>query len=145
MKISERKQHLRMRGVVPLSQETVRRSKAASAPSQKRTGTAKGVAPAKGGSAATPRARWQPSAGYQMAFGVAYMVFSPILIAQAVIGLRSPNPKNHPDMFALILPVIFFLFGAWWFYRGLQARRRQRVTAGETPATGKAALDRGAS
>lgn len=132
MKISERKQHLRARGVVPVSQETTAHTnKVVSTPARgaART-TASGKAPAK-----PPRSRWQPSPGYQLAFGIAYVVFAPFLIYQNLVVLPRLHPKSPPGAFDVLLPVIFLLFGLWWIYRGLQARRRKNAAADDVAAT----------
>lgn len=127
MKISERKQRLRSRGVVPVSQEAGQWQKkepsSGSARGARRTTTS--TTP----SGKAPRPRWQPSPGYQIAFGVAYVVFAPILFLQSWTLLNQPHSKVHPGAFEFIMPVVFFLFGLWWVYRGVQARRKARAGA----------------
>jgi hypothetical protein len=118
MKISERKQHLRARGVVPVPQTTSQRSRKVRTPARapdKRATDQK-----------APRRRWQPGPGYKMTFGLAYMIFSPFLFLNE---LALAHTKHPPTTFEYLAPVVFFLFGAWWFVRGVQARRRQRAAA----------------
>jgi hypothetical protein len=119
MKISERKQHLRARGVVPVPQATAtRRRRRARATDQREARIVE-----------APRRRWQPSPGFQLTFGLAYMIFSPFLFLNELALAHAPHAKYHPGAFEFLAPVVFFLFGAWWVYRGLQARRRRRATA----------------
>lgn len=131
MKISERKQRLRTRGIVPVSQETTAHTKVVSAPAR---GTAKTTAPGKA-PAKPPRSRWQPSPGYQLAFGIAYVIFAPFLIYQNLVVLPKAHPKSPPGAFDVLLPVIFLLFGLWWIYRGLQARRRKSAAGDDVVVT----------
>lgn len=139
MKISERKQHLRARGIVPVSQETVPGKMVVA--SGRGQGKAAAAAPGRKGAEPQkpPRARWQPSPRYQITFGAAYLIFSPILLYSAFARLQSHDPKVHPGLFDFAMPVVFFLFGVWWVYTGLRARRRQRMAAATTAAaSGKA-------
>jgi hypothetical protein len=143
MKISERKQRLRARGVVPVSQEMEPRKKtvSASSPRARSAPVGKGTAPTK-----APRPRWQPSPGYQLAFGVAYIIFAPILFFQNFVAMRTPHTKYHPGAFEFIMPIVFFLFGVWWVYRGLVARRRKNaLTAASRSAASKTELVKGSS
>jgi hypothetical protein len=129
MKISERKQHLRARGVVPVSQATLQRSQKVRTPARapdKRAAARTGATDQK-----APRRGWQPSSGFQLTFGLAYMIFSPFLFLNE---LALAHTKHPPGTFEYLAPVVFFLFGAWWVYRGLQARRRRRAPA-TTPTT----------
>ena len=105
MKISERKHRLRTRGIVPVSQETEPRKRGASAPARVRS--SRKSAPARQGAAQTkaPRPRWQPSAGTQLAFGLAYMVFAPVLFFENFVAHACPHSKYHPGAFELIMPV----------------------------------------
>src|SRR5919202_5635272 len=123
MKISERKQHLRARGVVPVPQTTPQRSRKVRTPAR---------AAAKADKRATdqkaPRRRWQPVPGYKITFGLAYMIFSPFLFLNELALAHAPHAMYHPGAFEFLMPVVFFLFGAWWFVRGVQARRRQAAT-----------------
>ena len=140
MKISDRKQHLRARGVVPVAQATPRRSQKVRTPARatdKRATARTGATDQK-----APRRRWQPSPGYQLIFGLAYMIFSPFLFLNELALVRAPHPTNHPapGAFELLAPVVFFLFGAWWVYRGLQARRRQRAAAATVAPASKTQL-----
>ena len=132
MRISERKQRLRSRGVVPVSQEAGQWQKKESSSGSSRGArrTATSTTPAKG----TGRSRWQPSPGYQIAFGVAYIVFAPILFLQSWTLLNQPHSKVHPGAFEFIMPVVFFLFGLWWVYRGVSARRKKAAEAAATRA-----------
>lgn len=146
MKISERKQRLRTRGVVPVSQEIAPRRVVESGPTRTRAK----AGPAGKNAPAAPRSRWQPSPTYQIAFGAAYMIFSPILILNDLALANAPHSKVHPGFFEYFLPIVFFAFGAWWLYRGLQARRVARVNrppmqraaneAPSAPPAGKAGL-----
>lgn len=145
MKISQRKERLRARGVVPVAQETaIVSAKAAAAPARGRSKTAtgrRGTAVAK-----STRTRWQPGPRYQLIFGVTYMLFSPILGYENFAISQRPHSKTHPGAFELILPVVFFFFGVWWFYRGWQAWRRQRAAGvAGSGATGKTELLKGSS
>jgi cation transport ATPase len=141
MKISERKQHLRARGVVPVPQATPQRSQKvrtrARAPDKRATAR----------TAATdqkaPRRRWQPGPGYQMTFGLAYMIFSPFLFLNELALAHAPHAKYHPGTFEFLMPIVFFLFGAWWFVRGVQARRRRRAAATTLAPASKTQLAKG--
>ena len=124
MKISERKQRLRARGVVPVPQATPQGSRKVSAPTrapERRATARKGATDQK-----APRPRWQPGPGYQLTFGLAYMIFSPFLFLNE---LALAHTKHPPTTLEYLAPVVFFLFGAWWFVRGFQARRRRRAAA----------------
>ena len=135
MKISERKQHLRARGVVPVPQATPQRSRKVRTPARapdKRATDQK-----------APRRRWQPGPGYKMTFGLAYMIFSPFLFLNELALAHAPHAKYHPGAFELLAPVVFFLFGAWWFVRGVQARRRQRAAATTLAPASKTQLAKG--
>src|SRR5579864_9490703 len=139
MKISERKQHLRTRGIVPVSQETAQ-GKTVVAPAR---GQGKAAASAPGRKGAEPqkppRARWQPSPRYQITFGAAYLIFSPILLYSAFARLQSHDPKVHPGLLDFAMPVVAIRPGVWWVYTGLRARRSQRRGSARTAgATGKA-------
>jgi hypothetical protein len=143
MKISERKQRLRARGVVPVPQATPQRSQKVSTPARaagKRVAARTGATDQK-----APRRRWQPGPGYQLTFGLAYMIFSPVLFLNELALLHAPHTKNHPapGTFELLAPVVFFLFGAWWVYRGLRARRRQRAAAATVAPASKTQLATG--
>jgi hypothetical protein len=121
MKISERKQHLRARGVVPVPQTTSQRSRKVRTPARapdKRATDQK-----------APRRRWQPGPGFQLVLGLYMVVVSPFLFLNEWTLAHAPHTKYHPGAFDLLAPVVFFLFGAWWVYRGLQARRRRRAAA----------------
>lgn len=127
MKISERKQRLRERGVVPISQESVPGQKTIISAGRTRTKTTRqNAAPAR---ATQPRR--QLSARYQLIFGSAYVVFAPILFIQNIIALRTPK-AHHPGAFEIIMPVVFFVFGVVWVYLGLKARARERAAASAT-------------
>ena len=120
MKISERKQRLRARGVVPVPQATPQRSQKVSTPARapgKRAAARTGATNQK-----APRRRWQPGPGYQLTFGLAYMIFSPFLFLNELALAHTPHTKYHPGVFEFLMPVVFFLFGAWWFVRGVRAR-----------------------
>jgi hypothetical protein len=41
------------------------------------------------------------------------------------------------------MPVIFFLFGVWWVYRGLSARRKKAAGPATTAAASKTELAKG--
>jgi hypothetical protein len=135
MKISERKQHLRARGVVPVPQATLQRSQKGRTPARapdKRAAARAGATDQK-----APRRGWQPSPGFQLTFGLAYMIFSPFLFLNE---LALAHTKHPPGTFEYLAPVVFFLFGAWWVYRGLQARRRRRAPATTPAPTSKTQL-----
>ena len=136
MKISERKQHLRARGVVPVSQATPQRSRKVRTPAR--------AADKRATDQKAPRRRWQPGPGYKMTFGLAYMIFSPFLFLNALALAHAPHAKSHPGAFEFLMPVVFFLFGAWWVYRGLRARRRQRAAATTVAPASKRPLAKGA-
>ena len=135
MKISERKQHLRARGVVPVSQATPQRSRKVRTPAR--------AADKRATDQQAPRRRWQPGPGYKMTFGLAYMIFSPFLFLNALALAHAPHAKSHPGAFEFLMPVVFFLFGAWWFVRGVQARRRQRAAATTLAPASKTQLAKG--
>jgi|SRR5436305_1447239 len=135
MKISERKQHLRARGVVPVSQATPQRSRKVRTPAR--------AADKRATDQKAPRRRWQPGPGYKMTFGLAYMIFSPFLFLNALALAHAPHAKSHPGAFEFLMPVVFFLFGAWWFVRGVQARRRQRAAATTLAPASKTQLAKG--
>ena len=141
MKISERKQRLRARGVVPVPQATPQRSQKVSTPARapgKRAAARTGATNQK-----APRRRWQPGPGYQLTFGLAYMIFSPFLFLNELALAHAPHTKYHPGVFEFLMPVVFFLFGAWWVYRGLRARRRQRAAAATVAPASKTQLAKG--
>ena len=141
MKISERKQRLRARGVVPVSQVTAQRSQKVRVPARapdKRATARTGATDQK-----APRRRWQPGPGYQMTFGLAYMIFSPFLFLNELALAHAPHAKYHPGAFEFLMPVVFFLFGAWWFVRGVQARRRRRAPATTLAPASKTQLAKG--
>lgn len=147
MKISERKTRLRTRGVVPVPQEAEPRRRGPSAPAVVRS-AGKSASTQKGSTQAQarPKPRWQPSAGTQLAFGLAYMVFAPVLFFENFMALHAHNAKYQPGAFELIMPVVFFLFGVWWVYRGLSARRKKAAeAAAATAATPKTELAKGSS
>lgn len=146
MKISERKQRLRARGIVPVSQDTTQPVKVAA----RQTSGSQQSGSARKGTAQKPaaRPRWQPSPTYQIGFGALYIVFSPFLFYTNWVALHAPALHGHPTVthgtgdyiLQFGMPVVFFLFGCWWFYRGLQARQRRRTAdAGSLPpaAAGK--------
>ena len=141
MRISERKQRLRARGVVPVPQATPQRSQKVSTPARasgKRAAARSGATDQK-----APRRRWQPGPGYQLTFGLAYMIFSPFLFLNELALAHAPHTKYHPGVFEFLMPVVFFLFGAWWVYRGLRARRRQRAAAATVAPASKTQLAKG--
>src|SRR2546423_7353251 len=141
MKISERKQHLRARGVVPVSQATPQRSRKVRTPAR---GADKWATARTGATdQKAPRRRWQPGPGYKMTFGLAYMIFSPFLFLNELALAHAPHAKYHPGAFEFLMPVVFFLFGAWWFVRGVQARRRQRAAATTLAPASKTQLAKG--
>jgi hypothetical protein len=145
MKISERKHRLRTRGIVPVPQEAEPRRRGPSAPAAVRS-AGKSASTQKGSTQARPKARWQPSAGTQLAFGLAYVVFAPVLFFENFMALHAHNAKYHPGAFELIMPVVFFLFGVWWVYRGLSARRKKAAeAAATTTAAPKTELAKGSS
>jgi len=78
-----------------------------------------------------------------MTFGLAYMIFSPFLFLNALALAHAPHAKSHPGAFEFLMPVVFFLFGAWWFVRGVQARRRQRAAATTLAPASKTQLPKG--
>jgi hypothetical protein len=67
-----------------------------------------------------------------MTFGLAYMIFSPFLFLNE---LALAHTKHPPGTFEFLLPVVFFLFGVWWFVRGVQARRRRAAATTVAPAS----------
>lgn len=149
MKISERKRRLRQRGVVPVTQQEARIVKTAPATRKGATFTA-GLAgsvrsrqtartTAKGGAdRVQARPRRQLGSGYQLTIGALYTVFAPLLLAFYIAQLRNPKLKTHPGTLEILMTVLFFLFGVWNLYRGLQARRR-RTMSGAAPGTPGAA------
>src|SRR5438105_11403643 len=141
MRISERKQRLRARGVVPVPQATPQRSQKVSTPARApdKRAAARKEAPAQ----KAPRRRWQPGPGYQLTFGLAYMIFSPFLFLNELALAHAPHAKYHPGTFEFLMPVVFFLFGAWWVYRGLRARRQRAAATTVAPAS-KRPLAKGA-
>lgn len=139
MKISERKNRLRARGVVPVPQEAEPRKKGP-APARVRSARKSGPAAA---SSTQRRPRWQPSAGTQLIFGLAYMIFAPVLFFENFLALHAHNAKYHPGAFEILMPVVFFLFGVWWVYRGLSARRKKAATTATTTTASKTELAKG--
>lgn len=142
MKISERKQRLRARGTVPVSQETTQRKTVATASSRTRGNVS--ASSSGGKKAPAPRPRWQPSPTYQLIFGLAYMVFSPILILNTLALAHAPHSKYHPGTFEYLMPVVFFAFGLWWFYRGLRARRQRRLNGSASQSLTQAPMRKAA-
>lgn len=146
MKISERKRRLRQRGVVPVTQQEARIVKTAPATRKGATFTAGSVrsrqtarTTAKGGAdRVQARPRRQLGSGYQLTIGALYTVFAPLLLAFYIAQLRNPKLKTHPGALEILMTVLFFLFGVWNLYRGLQARRR-RTMSGAAPGTPGAA------
>jgi hypothetical protein len=141
MRISERKQHLRARGVVPVPQATPQRSQKVRTPARapdKRAAARAGATDQK-----APRRRWQPGPGYQLTFGLAYMIFSPFLFLNELALAHAPHTKYHPGTFEFLMPVVFFLFGVWWFVRGVQARRRRRAAVTTLAPASKTQLAKG--
>jgi len=132
MKISERKHRLRRRGVVPVAMEAAPRQVGSSTSVRARNG---GAAVQK---AAKPR--WQPGPRYQITFGLMYLVFAPILFLNTLSLAHAPKSKYHPGLLELGLPVVFFLFGVWWLYRGVTATRRARVNAAAGVPVGAATV-----
>ena len=142
VKISERKKHLRRRGVVPVAQqEEDRVVKASTSVSARKSatytaGSRQGArAAVKGGATRTPaRAPRKMGARYQLTIGALYVTFAPLLLIFYIAQLRNPKVKTHPDVLQILLTVLFFLFGVWNVYRGLQARRRDAAAAsGDAP------------
>jgi len=133
VRISERKQRLRKRGVVPVAQQdvarparmesTTRKSVTYTAGSTARTGAGSRAA-VKGG-AKGPRPQRQVSSGYQLVMGALYMTFAPLLLAFYLFQMRNPKSKTHPGTIEIGMTVLFFLFGVWQFSQGLRARRRK--------------------
>jgi len=78
-----------------------------------------------------------------MTFGLAYMIFSPFLFLNELALAHAPHAKSHPGALEFLAPVVFFLFGAWWFVRGVQARRRQRAAATTLAPASKTQLAKG--
>ncbi len=145
VKISERKKHLRQRGVVPVAQPqevrvvtpapTVSGRKSATYTAGARRGARGSGAAVKGGASKAPvRPRRQMGSGYQLTIGALYTVFAPLLLAFYIVQLRDPKVKTHPGGLEILLTVLFFLFGVWNLYRGIQARRRRSAAGGEPPA-----------
>lgn len=123
MKISERKRRLRTRGIVPVSQApgTPRRSTSSRTSSHRgATGTSSKDASTK----PAQRSRWQFSPTQQIIFGAVYIIFSPIMFLQYLSLANNPKVKAQPGAIEFALPVIFFLFGLWFIYRGIQGRRK---------------------
>ncbi len=86
--------------------------------------------------------RWQPGPRYQITFGLMYLVFAPILFLNTLSLAHAPKSKYHPGLLELGLPVVFFLFGVWWLYRGVMATRRARANAASGAPTGAATAPR---
>jgi len=131
MKISERKHRLRRRGVMPVAMEAAPRQVESSSTS----------APARNGGAAVQKSakpRWQPGPRYQITFGLMYVVFAPILFLNTLNAAHTSKSKYQPGALELALPVVFFLFGVWWLYRGVMATRRARANAAAGAPTGAA-------
>jgi len=134
VRISERKQRLRKRGVVPVAQQdvarpartesTVRKSVTYTAGSKSRAGAGSRAA-VKGGAKGAPRPRRQVSSGYQLVMGALYMTFAPLLLAFYLFQMRNPKSKTHVGAVEIGMTVLFFLFGVWQFSQGLRARRRK--------------------
>lgn len=124
MKISERKRRLRTRGIVPVSQApgTPRRS-TSSRNSNHRGAT--GTSNKDTTTRPAQRSRWQFSPTQQIIFGAVYIIFSPIMFLQYLSLANDPKVKAHPGAIEFALPVIFFLFGLWFIYRGIQGRRQR--------------------
>jgi hypothetical protein len=57
-----------------------------------------------------------------MMFGLAFMIISPFLFLNELALAHPPHSKCHPGTFEFLMPVVFFLVGAWWFVRGVRAR-----------------------
>ncbi|HZS87959.1 MAG TPA: hypothetical protein VFE42_10775 [Chloroflexota bacterium] len=141
MKISERKQRLRTRGTVPVSAEQSPNGKTV-------------VKSVRKGSKAGPKstttttqqrpARRPMSARFYIIFGIAYVIFSPVIFVQNLVALNSPHSKYHPGTLELLMPVLFFVFGVVWVYLGLRQRRRERAAAAGLVTT-SATADKGAS
>jgi len=149
VKISERKRRLRQRGVVPVTQQEARIVKTAPATRKGATFTAGSAGSvrsrqtarttAKGGAdRVQARPRRQLGSGYQLTIGALYTVFAPLLLAFYIAQLRNPKLKTHPGALEILMTVLFFLFGVWNLYRGLQARRH-RTMSGAAPGTPGAA------
>jgi hypothetical protein len=134
VRISERKQRLRKRGVIPVAQQdvvrptrtdlTARKSVTYTAGSKSRVGPGSRGA-VKGGAKGAPRPRRQVSSGYQLVMGALYMTFAPLLLAFYLFQMRNPKSKTHPGAIEIGMTVLFFLFGVWQFSQGLRARRRK--------------------
>ncbi len=125
MKISERKHRLRRRGIVPMTDVN------------QIVPATTGTVSARRGGGTPPRPRWQPSPRYQIIFGLVYVVISPFLLIQSLAVAHSA--KIHAGSGETLLqfagPVVFFLFGVWWLWRGLRATRLARQTGGTLGAT----------
>ena len=126
MKISERKRRLRTRGIVPVSQAPGTPRRSASSRTSSRRGAAATSSNSKGTTTKpAQRSRWQFSPTQQIIFGAVYIIFSPIMFLQYLSLANDPKVKAHPGAIEFALPVIFFLFGLWFIYRGIQGRRQR--------------------
>ncbi len=126
MKISERKQRVRARGIVPVSHTPVQQTRSSwSAGRQRVESAATGSRGTTKGRGNRPRRQMSPS--MQISLGVAYIVFAPLMFVQYWSLLHTPKAKYHPGTFDVVaqlaLPILFFLFGLWSIYRGTKARR----------------------
>ncbi len=126
MKISERKQRVRARGIVPVSHTPVQQTRSnGSAGRQRVESAATGPRGTTKGRGNRPRRQMSPS--MQISLGVAYIVFAPLMFVQYWSLLHTPKAKYHPGTFDVVaqlaLPILFFLFGLWSIYRGTKARR----------------------
>jgi hypothetical protein len=125
MKISERKQRLRTRGTVPVSAEHSPNGKTVVKSIRKGTKAAP-----KSTTATQQRPARRPmSARFYIIFGIAYIVFSPVIFVQNLVAMNAPHSKYHPGTLELLMPVLFFVFGVVWVYLGLRQRRRERAAA----------------
>lgn len=151
MRISERKERLRRRGVVPVAQQQEAREArpAKVAPSARKGATyTAGTRPAaraagKGGTkgaavSASARPRRQMSAGYQLTIGALYITFAPLLLAFYVAQLRNPKVKSHPGPLEIGMTILFLLFGVWQVSQGLRTRRRQEAEKAQASAAAPA-------
>jgi len=60
----------------------------------------------------------------------------PLTRRQQAVGIEGARGQvSGKTLFDVLLPVVFLLFGVWWIYRGLQARRRKNVAADDVAAT----------
>jgi hypothetical protein len=139
MKISERKQRLRTRGTVPVSAEQGPNGKTVVKSVRKSTkATSKPAATAQQRPARRPM-----SARFYIIFGIAYIIFSPVIEFQNLAAAGNPHSKYHPGTLELIMPLLFFVFGVVWVYLGIRQRRRERAAAAglvtSTPAANKGA------